>query len=496
MQTFGLSNNIVDEHVRQRAIAQLKKRGIVLPKLAELADPERIASDLTAKLEAVDPDAADPLNLFRVHWFNGATRRGRAPIPQHLVLGPEVTGVAAPIVVALGNRFPMIGAHKVLAAYGCLAPRLVTGQFDPESQRAVWPSTGNYCRGGVAISRIMACRGVAVLPEGMSHERFRWLESWVADPKDIIKTPGSESNVKEIYDCCNALAKDPQNVVLNQFAELGNHLVHYSCTGRAMQQIFESLHEERPELELFGFVSATGSAGTIAAGDYLKDQYDSHTVAVEALECPTLLYNGFGAHNIQGIGDKHLPLIHNVLATDIVTAVSDQATDQLLVLFNTPAGRRYLEERRGVPRATVLALSSLGISGICNIVAAIKVARHLQLGPEQLLLTVATDGAEMYKSELDKVVARDFSRGVAEVDCGETYGRFILGAAGDHTRELDNTERQRLFNLGYFTWVEQQGVALEDFEARRAPSFWRGLHTYLGAWDELIDAFNQEAAKA
>ena len=296
-------------------------------------------------------------------------------------------------MVALADRFPMIDSHKVLAAYGVLAPRIVTGQFDPTSQRAVWPSTGNYCRGGVAISRIMGCRGVAVLPEGMSQERFDWLARWVAEPEDVIRTPGTESNVKEIYDRCALLATDEQNVILNQFAEFGNHLVHYLATGRALERLALLMAERESGMRPWGFVSASGSAGTLGAGDYLKERHGTRIVAVEALECPTMLENGYGEHNIQGIGDKHIPLIHNVMNSDYVVAVSDRATDQLNVLFNTAEGRAFLADRHGVPQELLDQLGSLGLSSICNIVAAIKVAREARLGPDDLLLTVATDGA-------------------------------------------------------------------------------------------------------
>ncbi len=290
----------------------------------------------------------------------------------------------------------MINAHKVLAAYGCLAPRVITGQFDPTRHRAIWPSTGNYCRGGVAISRIMGCRGVAVLPEGMSQERFDWLGNWVVDQSDIIRTPGTESNVKEIYDKCNELSLDPENVIFNQFSEFGNHIVHYLATGTALLHVFEAMQEKEPDLRLRAFTSATGSAGTIGAGDYLKEKTGSLTVAVEALECPTMLSNGFGEHNIQGIGDKHIPLIHNVMATDVALAISDRATDQLGVLFNTEVGHAYLAGRRGVPQETIDGLSALGLSSICNVLGAIKTAKYYDMGPDDVIVTVATDGAAMY----------------------------------------------------------------------------------------------------
>ena len=261
------------------------------------------------------------------------------------MLPSELTGVPAPIVVLFGRRFPMIGAHKVLAAYACLVPRLVTGQFDPSHDRAVWPSTGNYCRGGVAISRILGCRGVAVLPAGMSRERFDWLQQWVAEPSDIIRTPGTESNVKEIYDKCAELARDRKNVILNQFSEFANYLIHYHCTGSAFDRVFGHLQQEHQDYRLAAFVCASGSAGTLGAGDRLKALHGSKIAAVEAIECPTMLYNGHGEHNIQGIGDKHIPLIHNVMNTDVVIGVSDAASDALNLLFGS-------ERRPRLPQRT------------------------------------------------------------------------------------------------------------------------------------------------
>ncbi len=491
MRGFGLEDDVVDGAVLEQTIARFRERQIVLPTFNQLAHPETIAPTARTVLAGVGPDEAHPSNLFRVHWHNDASRVGYAEIPEHVVLGPELTGVEAKIVVALADRFPMIGAHKVLASYGCLAPRVITGQFDPTHHRAVWPSTGNYCRGGVAISRLMGCRGVAVLPEGMSRERFAWLESWVEEPSDIVKTPGTESNVKEIYDECARLAADPDNVVFNQFSELGNHLVHYLVTGRAIENIFRAMLERSPvELSLRAFVSATGSAGTIAAGDYLKERLGAKIAAVEALECPTMLYNGFGEHNIQGIGDKHVPLIHNVMNTDYVTAVSDRATDALNVVFNTDAGRKYLATRHHVPDRVLDALSSFGLSSICNVLASIKLAKHARLGPSDVIATVATDGASMYTSERDACMARCFRRGFDEHDAAMLVGEHLYGARDDHFRELDQAERERIFNLGYFTWVEQQGVGVEEFSERRKSAFWQGIRRLLSRWDELIDDFN------
>lgn len=494
MHRLGLERSLVDRGVYERTMKRFRDAGIVLPTLAQLADPSRIPERITQALAGVDPDAQDPLNLFRVHWFNGADRKRRVEVPEHLVLHKELTGVEAPIVVMLGDRFPMINAHKVLAAYGCLVPRVVTGQFDPTRQRAVWPSTGNYCRGGVAISRLMRTRGVAVLPEGMSEERFRWLDEWVVAPEDVIKTHGTESNVKEIYDKCAELARDPDNVIFNQFSEFGNHLVHYLCTGRAAEVTVESLARSRPSLRARAFVSATGSAGTIGAGDYLKDRFGSLIVAVEALECPTMLANGFGEHNIQGIGDKHIPLIHNVMNTDVAVAVSDRATDRLNVLFQSPAGRRYMGDRRGVRDDVLDKLSSLGLSSICNVLAAIKTAKYFGWGADDAVVTVATDGAAMYRTEAEKYLAKHHPDGIDDADLGEMFGEHVLGAGTDNLLELSQLDRQRIFNLGYFTWVEQQGVSIEEFTARRNQGYWRQMRTILPEWDHMIEEFNAETA--
>ena len=237
---MGLFADVVDEAALTNAVDRFRERNILLPTFAQLADPSTVPSEIRDSLSGVGPDDPDPRNLWRVNWYNDSTRTGYTEVPEYIEIPSELSGVDARILVALGNRFPMIRAHKVLAAYACLAPRIVTGAFDPTHHRAFWPSTGNYARGGVAISRIMDCRGVAILPEGMSQERFHWLEEWTSGPDDIIRTFGVESNVKEIYDACNELAKDPTNIILNQFAEFGNHLAHYWVTGRALEHVFEA----------------------------------------------------------------------------------------------------------------------------------------------------------------------------------------------------------------------------------------------------------------
>jgi hypothetical protein len=342
----------------------------------------------------------------------------------------------------------------------------------------------------VAVSRILGVRGVAVLPEGMSAERFDWLQNWVGNRNDIIRTPGSESNVKEIYDKCNELESDPENIILNQFSEFANYLAHVGCTGPALEKIFHHLRKGNADLNLAAFVSGTGSAGTLGAGDYLKREQGSKIVAVEPIECPTMLYNGYGAHNIQGIGDKHIPLIQNVMNSDVVAGVSDAGCDALDVLFNTDIGRDYLTKRRGLDPELVAQLENFGLSGIANTLAAIKTARYFELTENDVVITVATDGAVLYESEREKAIARDFATGFDTVSAGEVFGQHLAGLDNDHYLELSHRDRNRIFNLGYFTWVEQQGVALEDFDSRRDQLFWQNLADMLPDWDRMIEDFN------
>ena len=485
---FDLLTEIVDEQRYQRTVERFRAQRIALPTFAQLSEPSRIPDAVRDSLAGVDRDAADPRNLFRVHWYNDL-HGGLVDLPEHVVLPRELTGVESPIIVMFGNRFPMIGAHKVLAAYACLVPRIVTGQFDPTTHRAIWPSTGNYARGGVAISRLMASRGVAVLPENMSRERFEWLDRWIADPDDVIRTTGSESNVKEIYDACDELALDPTNFILNQFTEFANYVGHHEVTSRALDHLYRHHAAQRPGLRLAAFVAASGSSGTLAAGERLKADHGARIAAVEAVECPTMLYNGYGEHNIQGIGDKHIPFIHNVTNTDAVVAVSDRACDELGMTFNTEAGRNRLAAR-GVDEAVVAQLCHFGLSSICNVVAAIKTARTLDLGPDDAIVTVATDGAEMYGSERESMLAGRYAGGFDTAEAAAAIDEHLDGADSSNVDVLGEAGRNRIFNLGYYTWVEQHGVDFDDFEIRRDQGFWRYVQGMAPGWDTMIDEFN------
>ena len=491
-EQLGLAGSVVDMASLENSVERFAAQKIVLPTFGELAEPHRIDGAIT---KGVDKNASDPRNLFRVHWYNNLAG-DKIDVPDHVVLPPTLTGVESPIIVVFGDRFPMITAHKVLAAYSCFVPRVITGQFDPTRHRAVWPSTGNYARGGIAISRLMGSRGVAVLPAGMSQERFDWLDKWVADPSDIVRTPGTESNVKEIYDACNEMDKDPGNFILNQFCEFGNPVGHYEVTGRALAHAFEHVKANgHSGIRLAAFTSATGSAGTIAAGDRLKDIYGTKIVAVEALECPTMLENGFGEHNIQGIGDKHVPLIQNVMNTDVVVGVSDKSTDELDVLFNTPAGQKYLADRHHASPELLDALTHFGFSSICNVLAAIKTAKLLGYGANDAIVTIATDGGDLYTSERKKTIANHFPHGFSEVNAAEVFSEHLGSVSTDNMIDCTERDRNRIFNLGYYTWVEQQGTPLAVFEARRSQSFWRMVRSFAPVWDNLITEFNARVAR-
>lgn len=497
MTKLGLEKNVINYENLEASIERFAENGIQLPTFKELSDPECISDKVKEELKNMDPNIMHPLNLYRINWYNDENNKNFRKTPYYFILPKEITGVDAKIVVMAGAFFPIVQCHKVLAAYGCLAPRVVTGQFNPLKHKAIWPSTGNYCRGGIAVSRIMNCRGVAILPEEMSEERFSWLKKWVLDPEnDIHRTYGCESNVKEIYDKCNELDKEEDNVIFNQFCEFGNALIHYLCTGKAIEKIFHDVVKEsnNSNLKLKGYVSATGSAGTLSAGDYLKDNNykDCKIVAVEASECPTLLCNGFGAHNIQGIGDKHIPYIHNVINTDFATGVSDSSTDSLYILFNTEEGKKFLKEQKKVSNDTIQKLSLMGLSSICNTIAAIKLAKYNNMTENDVIITVATDPAFMYKTEEKKIKEKYFKDGYSELTMAEIYGQHIKGITTDNLLELTKIDRDRIFNLGYYTWVEQQNVDIKDFIARKDTKFWSELRKFIPIWDNMIIEFNEK----
>ena len=474
----------INDDVLRKTAERCKERNIIIPTFAQQQDPALVPQAIKERLKQVGLWDVDPVNLFRISWKN-------EPVPHGGLYGdgnwiefpPELTGVPARIVGLVGKYFPT-GAHKVGAGFGCLVPRLVSGTFDPATQKAVWPSTGNYCRGGAWDCALLACTSVAILPEEMSPERFEWLKEIGAE---VIATPGCESNVKEIYDKCWEIKRTrPDCVVFNQFEEFGNPIWHYHVTGSFIQELFGRI--AAPDSRLSGWVSSTGSAGTIAAGDFLRTLHPQlKVVATEALQCPTLLQCGFGGHRIEGIGDKHVPWIHNVRNTDVVCAVDDEQCMALLRLFNEPAGQAFLE-RQGIGGELVEQLPLMGISSICNMVAAIKTARHFEMDSRDILFVPLTDSAEMYGSRIQQ--QRELYGPFAEALAGAHFARYLEGVGIDNMRELGYWDRKALHNLKYFTWVEQQERDVDDLRQLWEPDFWTETFAQVEQFDELITRFN------
>jgi len=477
----------IEKERRERAIQRAQEQKIAIPTFAQMKNPELIPDNITKTLKEIGLWDLSPENLFRITWKN-------EPVPQgggfngvnYLEFPSSLTGTDARIVALVGKWFPT-GAHKVGAAFGCLVPRLVTGQFDPTTQKAVWPSTGNYCRGGAYDSALLSCQSIAILPEGMSQERFDWLAEIAGE---VIATPGSESNVKEIFDKCWELRATGEDLMIfNQFDEFGNYLWHYEVTGHAMEEALQQVMGTKDAFR--GVVSATGSGGTIASGDYLKQLFPtSKIVASEALQCPTLLENGFGSHRIEGIGDKHVPWVHNVKNTDLVVAIDDNAVVNLARLFNEPSGRAYLESQ-GIPEEFVSHLDLLGFSGISNLLSAIKFAKYFEMDENDVVLTVLTDSMELYGSRLTEMQA-EFGE-YHELDAAGDFARYLKGVSTGNMLELSYIDRRRIHNLKYFTWVEQQGKTYEEIMAQwYEPDYWTNVQSQVDDIDQLINEYNAQ----
>lgn len=477
----------VKHDARKKNIERCREKNIILPTFAQMKNPDTIPDKIKDGLKGAGLWDLNPLNLFRITWENEPKESGGTYTGVNYIEFPkELTGVDAKIIALVGKWFPT-GAHKVGATYGCLAPALTSGNFDSTAQKAVWPSTGNYCRGGAYNSALLNCDSIAILPEEMSQERFNWLSRIAGE---VIATPGCESNVKEIFDKCHELnAERGDNIVIfNQFEEFGNYLWHYEVTGTAIEKVLKKLGCSQAS----GYVSSTGSGGTIAAGDYLKTLYPHLKItAAEALQCPTLLRNGFGGHRIEGIGDKHVPWIHNVKNTDMVASVDDNDCIALMRLFNEENGRDYLKSLN-VPEDFIEKLDLVGISGIGNLIASIKMARYYEMDSEDVIVTICTDSMEMYQSRMDEYHERDgqFTRESAVA----AYSRSLAGLQIDNLLELNYYERLRVHNLKYYTWIEQQGKELAELNDQwYKRDYWTSIPQLTQSIDRMIEEFNAEA---
>jgi cysteine synthase len=480
----------------EKNIHKARENGIIVPTFAQMKNPDTVPIAVKERLKKTGLWDVESANLFRITWKNEPTERGGLfGGPNVIELPSRLTGVAARIICLAGKYFPT-GCHKVGAAFGCLAPRLVTGQFDAVSQKAVWPSTGNYCRGGAFNSKLLAVDSIAILPEGMSRERFDWLKTIAGE---IIATPGTESNVKEIFDKVHELKATRQDVwIFNQFEEMGNYLWHYNVTGNAIADAFEAIRGRGGEYADSRFAGAcftSGSAGTLASGDLLKQKYPSGKIAVgEALQCPTILNNGFGAHRLEGIGDKHIPWVHNVKNTDMAIAIDDADSMALLRLFNEPAGKDYLAREAGLSPGEIQSLALMGISGISNMLCCIKFAKYYELTAHDVVATVLTDSVDMYRSRLEEL-REEGGRRPGEyraLDAAADCAASLWGEGTDNMRELSYPERKRIHNLKYYTWVEQQGRTAEELDDQwyHQEKTFAGVQGQTDEIDALITEFN------
>ncbi len=442
------------------------------PSYSQMEDPSRLSAEL--RQQVAEADELDPIRLYDIHWKPSGELSG-------VLLPQELTGVCAPIVLLSGAHFPT-GSHKVGPVYAILAEKQIAGQVDPEQSTAVWPSTGNYGIGGAWVGPRMGYRSLVVLPEGMSRERFECIERYGGS---VIATPGTESNVKEIFDKVKELRRDPGNVILNQFAEFGNYRFHYRVTGAAVLELAAQLGAQGVgNGQVAALVSAMGSAGTIAAGDRVKQSNPSAAiVGVEPVQCPTLYNVGFGEHGIEGIGDKHVTWIHNVLNMDLLALVDDR--DCLRGLQLMEQGREVLAEQ-GIPaEISDRWAGRFGISAVCNILGAIKAVRTLGLTSDDLVVTFATDSFDRYPSVMDRLDRED-----GPMDRDEALRRLEVFQRQRTDGVLEGTQgvRRRWHNQKYFTWVEQQGMDVEDLKAQADPAFWLAHQARIEEIDKQLEA--------
>ncbi|MDY0382928.1 MAG: pyridoxal-phosphate dependent enzyme [Atribacterota bacterium] len=478
----------INKEQLRRTVQRAREKNIIIPTFKQMINPELIPEQIKEKLRNIGLWDINPFNLFRITWKNEPVKFGGLfDGVNFMELPSELTGVKARIFALVGKWMPT-GSHKVGATFGCLVPRLITGQFDPTSQKAVWPSTGNYCRGGAYNAELLSCESIAILPEGMSKERFEWLSKVAGE---VIGTPGSESNVKEIFDKSWELIETRDNVVVfNQFDEFGNYLWHYNVTGKAVEEVLSQIMNDKDNFA--GIVLTTGSAGTIASGDYLKELFPNSKIAAgEALQCPTLLANGYGAHRLEGIGDKHVPWIHNMKNTDMIIAVDDNNTMGAIRLFNEPIGHKYLS-KKGISKKLIEQLPLLGISSAANLIMAIKFAKYYELTEKDIVFTVFTDSMELYGSRLEEL-EEQFGP-YDDTDAAIDYHRNLMALSTDYMQELTYNDRKRVHNLKYFTWIEQQGKDLEELDAQwyDYDNYWENIRNQVDKIDELINEFNKK----
>ena len=477
------------EEYLNNAIEVCKKNNIIFPTFKMLDNPKLIPDKIKMELKNVGIDELNPLNLFRISWNNESLEKGGqfVDIPNYIEIPPEISGIKSPIIMLLGAFFPT-GSHKVGASYGPLVTRITSGRFDSKNHKSLWPSTGNYCRGGVFNAALMHSSAVAILPENMSKERFDYLNSINAE---IIKSPSSESSIKEVLDISNNLVKKGEGKIfsLNQFSDFSNPIWHYWCTGRALEKVFN--HIAKPGQRLAGLHLCEGSGGTLTGSSfYLRQKFPLIKVACgEAIQCPTLMINGFGGHRIEGIGDAFVPWILNMKNIDLIIGIDDEDVMKVIHLFNQPAGILYLKEK-GVKEETIQKLKLLGISSVANLLGCIKEAKMFEFNEKDIIVSVCTDSMKLYQSRL-KERKTEYTRDEAV----EAYSKCLMGQGTENCKELTYNDKKRCHSLKYFTWIEQQGKNVKELNNQwYEDNYWndRLSEKVIDLYDSWIKEFNKK----
>jgi cysteine synthase len=441
------------------------------PTYAEMLDPATLPPALRGMaLAAAQGDELDPVNLFNITW--------RAPDHgiRHVLLPQELTGVKANIIVMVGHFFPS-GSHKVGPAYSTLMEGELAGEIVPGNCTTIGPSTGNFGIGVAYVSRLKGYPAIVIMPEGMSAERYQRIRHYGGQ---LDLTPGSESDVILVLERTLEYRKDPRNKVLAQFELLPNYRFHRYVTGRSALEAARPYGNGRVAV----FAAAPGSAGTLAAGDEIKSAWpDCLIAALEPRECSTLFNNGFGSHRIEGIGDKMVTLIHNVLTTDYVVLIHDE--DCVLGLELLEHRQHGIEPFLGLPAGSLQPLKGLfGVSGICNILGAIRMARFLDLGPDDNVVTIATDGFDRYPSVLE-----DFERRRGLLHASELGARleevFRGGGPDDILDVRPRQQKERLFGYKQEVWTNF-GYSLPYLEGMKSQSFWDEEYDKIGEIDARL----------
>jgi len=442
------------------------------PTYAEMRNPALLPPAVRkAALAKAKGDALHPLNLFNITWRNSENR------VRHIVLPRELTGVAANIVVLLGRDFPS-GSHKVGPAYATLMEGELAGEIRPGENTVIGPSTGNFGIGTAYISKLMGYSCVVIMPDSMSAERYERIRRYGGG---LDLTPGSESDVILVLERTHDhFMKDPNNKVLAQFELLPNYQFHRHVTGDAALEAARGSGNGR----VAAFVSAPGSAGTLAAGDEIKARFpDSVICAVEPTECSTLFNNGRGQHRIEGIGDKMVTLIHNVLTTDYVMMVHDD--DCVAGLKVLQDGHKILERVLKLSSGSLTWLQDwFGISSVCNILGAIKTAKLLDLGPNENIVTVATDGFDRYPSVMADLEKR---RGPTnDVILAEWFDQIFRGASRSDTLDVRSPEQKdRLFRMKREVWT-RFGYTDDYLEQMQSQAFWDAEYAKIEPTDRAL----------